>query len=719
MLPILSIDVSREQDVVAARQRARQIAGLLGFEQQDQVRIATAVSEIARNAFRYARGGTVAFALEGRTAPQLLRIRVTDSGPGIPHLDDVLGGRFRSDSGMGLGIVGTRRLMDRFDIETRAGDGTVVTLGKLLPSRAPVVGPAELRRVTERLAAERPGGLLEELQAQNRELLASLDDLRRRQEELERLNHELEDTNRGVVALYAELDEKADHLRRADEMKSRFLSNMSHEFRTPLNSMLALTQLLSDRVDGDLTPEQETQVLLIRKAAQDLSELVNDLLDLAKVEAGKIAVRAAPFEVSNLFGALRGMLRPLLVSDAVRLVFDEPVDMPGLETDEAKVSQILRNFISNALKFTERGEVRVRARYQPEDGLVAFSVSDTGIGIAPEDQDRIFLEFTQLESPLQRRVKGTGLGLPLSRRLAELLGGHLEVVSAPGVGSTFCAYIPAVYPGSAGEDPVLADDWAPDASRQQVLVVEDSPDALLVYDRFLRGTRWQLLPARSLREARQALAQVTPAAIVLDIVLRGEDTWRLLAQLKEDEATRQVPVIVVSTIDDQRKGLALGADEYALKPVERQWLLERLEGLTSGGRAVRRALLIDDDADARYTLRRYLEGHAWQVTETESGAEGLRLARTERPDVVFLDLVMPGLDGAKVLAALRAEPVTRDVPVIIATSRALERVEVESLTRLGATMLPKASLTDEDAPVRVHDALVTAGVAPAPSESAR
>jgi signal transduction histidine kinase/CheY-like chemotaxis protein len=719
MLPILSIDVSREQDVVAARQRARQIAGLLGFEQQDQVRIATAVSEIARNAFRYAKGGTVAFALEGRTPPQLLRIRVTDRGPGIPHLDDVLGGRFRSESGMGLGIVGTRRLMDRFDIETRVGEGTTVILGKLVPPKVAVVGPSELRRVTERLAAERPGGLLEELQAQNRELLASLDDLRRRQDELERLNHELEDTNRGVVALYAELDEKADHLRRADEMKSRFLSNMSHEFRTPLNSMLALTQLLCDRVDGDLTPDQETQVLLIRKAAQDLSELVNDLLDLAKVEAGKIAVRAGSFDVSNLFGALRGMLRPLLVTDAVRLVFDEPVDIPPLQTDEAKVSQILRNFISNALKFTERGEVRVKARFQPEDGRVVFSVSDTGIGIAPEDQDRIFLEFTQLESPLQRRVKGTGLGLPLSRKLAELLGGQLDVVSAPGVGSTFSASIPAVYQGLAGDEPGnLSDGWTPDLSREQVLVVEDAPEALLVYDRFLRGTRWQVLPARSLREARQALAQVTPAAIILDIVLRGEDTWRLLAQLKENEATRRLPVIVVSTIDDQRKGLALGADEYALKPVERQWLLERLERLTSSRRAVLRALLIDDDAQARYTLRRYLEDHAWQVVEAASGAEGLRLARAERPGVVFLDLVMPGLDGAKVLAALRAEPITRDVPVIISTSRSLERADVESLTRLGATMLPKALLAGQDAPVRVHEALVRAGVAPAQSESA-
>jgi signal transduction histidine kinase/CheY-like chemotaxis protein len=711
MVPILSVDIGLEQDVVLARQRARQVAALLGFDQQDQVRIATAVSEIARNAFRYAREGNVSFMLEGRTAPQLLCIVIADRGPGIPHIDEVLSGRFRSDTGMGLGIIGSRRLMDRFEIETRPGRGTTVTLGRLLPAREPVVGPDALRRISDRLLADRPGGLIEELQAQNREVLRSLDELRKRQEELERLNHELEDTNRGVVALYAELDERADHLRRADEMKSRFLSNMSHEFRTPLNSMLALTQLLCDRTDGDLTTEQETQVRLIRKAAQDLSELVNDLLDLAKVEAGKIVVRPTNFEVASLFGALRGMLRPLLVSNAVRLVFDEPADLPPLETDEAKVSQILRNFISNALKFTERGEVRVRAHYEPADGVVVFTVSDTGIGIALEDQDRIFLEFTQLETPLHSRVRGTGLGLPLSRRLAELLGGSLHVVSAPGAGSTFSARIPLVYPGREAEAAVSAVEWALDPSREPLLVVEDSPEALLVYDRFLRGTRWQIVGARSVREARDVLARLTPAAIVLDIVLRGEDTWRLLAELKREDATRGIPVIVVSTVDDQRKGLALGAEAYAVKPIEREWLIGRLDALTQPQQS-KRVLLIDDDEQSRYVLRRHVARPAWQFTEAGDGVEGLRAARAEHPDLVFLDLVMPGLDGARVLAELRADPATRGIPVIVATSRALDRTDLDILARMGATVLRKSDLAGQDAPLRMHDALVRAGVLP-------
>src|SRR5262249_49382219 len=218
------------------------------------------------------------------------------------------------------------------------------------------------------------------LRDQNRELIQSLEEIRRREEESKQLNQELGDTNRGVVALYAELDERAEQLRTASELKTRFLSNMSHEFRTPLNSILALSRLLLDCIDGELTPEQERQVGYIRRSAESLLELVNDLLDLAKVEAGKVDVKATSFTVSSLFGALRGALRPLLVSPSVELIFDNVDDMPELVTDEAKVAQILRNLISNALKFTEKGEVRVRAHYEAEPKLAIFSVRDTGIG---------------------------------------------------------------------------------------------------------------------------------------------------------------------------------------------------------------------------------------------------------------------------------------------------------------------------------------------------
>jgi anti-sigma regulatory factor (Ser/Thr protein kinase) len=296
--PLLGLSIREEQDVVSARQRARQIAGLLGFDATDQARLATAVSEIARNAFLYAGGGRIVFEIEGSRSPQLLTMRVIDDGPGISRLDDVMSGRYTSTTGLGLGIVGTRRLMDVFDV-CSTPKGTTVSLKKLLPARAPFVGADELARLTGTLAAERPPGPLAEIRQQNQELLRALDIVRTRQEELERVNRELEDTNRGVVALYAELDERADHLRRVDEVKTRFLSNMTHEFRTPVNSILALTTLLGEKMGS--TESQKDEVYYIRRSAMQLAELVDDLLDLAKVEAGKIEVSPTVFEVRDLF----------------------------------------------------------------------------------------------------------------------------------------------------------------------------------------------------------------------------------------------------------------------------------------------------------------------------------------------------------------------------------------------------------------------------------
>jgi len=431
---LLSVRIRHEHDIVGARRRARQIAAALGFDATEQTRIATAVSELARNAFQYAGGGAVEYCIEGARAPQVLTIRVSDEGPGIERVEEVLSGRYRSSTGMGLGIIGTRRLMDAFDLQSSAR-GTIVTVKKMLPRRALLLTSANMEQLARRLLAEAPAGAIEEVQQQNQELLRTLDELRARQEELERVNRELEDTNRGGVALYAELDERADHLRRADELKTRFLSNMTHEFRTPVNSIMALTNLLTERLHAN--PEQRDELYYIRTSGQQLSDLIDDLLDIAKVEAGKVEVRPAPFEIAALFGALRGMLRPLLVNDSLTLVFDEPVDVPPMYSDESKVSQILRNFISNALKYTEHGEVRVSATLTPQHDAVQFSVADTGIGIPENELPRVFDEFVQIENPLQRRVKGTGLGLPLSRRLAELLGGSISVHSAHGVGSTF------------------------------------------------------------------------------------------------------------------------------------------------------------------------------------------------------------------------------------------------------------------------------------------
>lgn len=498
---ILTLEIRFEQDVVMTRQRTRQLAELLGFESQDQTRLATAVSEIARNAFQYAGGGKVEFRIEG-TSPQNFMIGIRDQGPGIRNLKTILDGQYKSATGMGLGIIGTKRLMDRFEIESTLGRGTTVLMGKTLPKRAPIVTANRLAEIADELAMRSPsvsGGLspqnpYEEIQQQNQELLRALAELRKREEELTQVNRELEDTNRGVVALYAELDEKADSLKRASELKTRFLSNMSHEFRTPLNSILSLSRMLLDRIDGELTPDQEKQVTFIRKAAEGLSDLVNDLLDLAKVEAGKVVLHPTKFEVSELFATLRGMLRPMLAhNSSISLIFEEPRNIPTLYSDEGKVAQILRNFISNALKYTPEGEVRIAARVT--GNTITFSVADTGIGISPEDRERIFEDFVQLESPIQRKVKGTGLGLPLSRRLAQLLGGSISLTSTVGVGSTFSASIPLVYPGANEEPSVPQIAWQLDPAAKAILVVEDNAETLFTYEKYFQDSNYQFIPA--------------------------------------------------------------------------------------------------------------------------------------------------------------------------------------------------------------------------------
>ncbi|MDQ2670307.1 MAG: ATP-binding protein, partial [Gemmatimonadota bacterium] len=264
------------------------------------------------------------------------------------------------------------------------------------------------------------------------------------------LNAELEETNRGVLALYAELDDRAMELARASELKSRFLSNISHELRTPLNSILNITRLLVDRVDGDLTSEQERQVMMVRSAAASLVDIVNDLLDLARIEAGKTVLRLGEFSVEEMAGALRAVVRPLMTSDQVALVVDPVPHGVTMYSDEGKVSQILRNLLSNAVKFTEQGEIRLRVAVQDE--RIVFTVSDTGIGIASDDIDRIFEEFGQVDTPLQRRAMGSGLGLPLSRNLAHLLGGTLAVTSTPGEGSVFTLDLPRTFGGRPPED---------------------------------------------------------------------------------------------------------------------------------------------------------------------------------------------------------------------------------------------------------------------------
>lgn len=542
MLPIITVEIRYEHDVVLARQRARQLAEAFGLERQDQVRLATAVSELARNAFQYAGGGRVEFYLG--EIPELkqhvLQTRVIDQGGGIPNLTAILNGDYVSHTGMGLGLIGAKRLMDDFDIAT-SKKGTTIIIGKRLPAASKPISKAQVAKIVQKLAEQKPDDPFVELQRQNQELLATMAELEKRQQELSELNRELEDTNRGVVALYAELDQRADFLRRISESKTRFFSAMTHEFRTPLNSIISLSRMLADKMDGDLTPEQEKQVSYIRRAAADLAHLVDDLLDIAKVEAGKATARPQRCDLQALFSSLRGTLRPLISQNAsVNLVFEDPEGIPELYTDEAKLTQILRNFISNALKYTERGEVRVSAKMQGPQHVV-IAVADTGIGIAPEHQARIFEEFEQVEGPHQLGTKGTGLGLPLAKSLAELLGGSVMLTSTLGVGSTFSVLIPIRF-ATEEEMPAFAPE--PAAVGKRMLIVDDDEASRYVLKSLLADKNLHFLEASGGFDGLRLAVAERPDVILLDLGLPDLDGRAVLRELKNQATTAAIPVII-------------------------------------------------------------------------------------------------------------------------------------------------------------------------------
>jgi signal transduction histidine kinase len=530
---------------------------LLGFDSQEQTAIATAVSEIARNAFRYAKGGTIEFSVDGG-----FHIRISDKGPGISNVATILQGRYRSETGMGLGIIGARRLMDEFHIDTTPGRGATVTMTKALPRRGPKLTPEMLAKVVEEIAREGSDNPYQEIDIQNRELLRMLEDLQTRQEELAQLNRELEDTNRGVVALYAELDEKAEHLKDADHLKSTFLSHMSHEFRTPLNSIMALSKILMDHLDGPLTDEQQKQVTFINHAAGELTEMVNDLLDIAKVEAGKIDLHPSEFDPATLLGTLRGMMRPLCTNPNVQVVFEEADGLPRMYTDEAKVSQILRNFISNAIKFTERGEVRVSSSYISYNDSISFTVSDTGIGIAPEDQDRLFQRYFQIDSPRQRKVKGTGLGLALSKQLAELLGGSIQLKSEFGLGSQFSVLLPRRVPSRDEPEPETETLRAVAKGRSEVprvLVIDDEDIGRYVVTKLLSALPAEVREARGGSEGMQYARDYPFDLIVLDLAMPDANGFQLIAQLEAEPVTHDIPVVVHTSLslgESERRALS-------------------------------------------------------------------------------------------------------------------------------------------------------------------
>jgi len=497
----------------------------------------------------------------------------------------------------------------------------------------------------------------------------------RRVEELTRLAQELEDANRRT--------------QEADRLKSQFLANMSHELRTPMNSIIGFSEILVERLDGRVDAKHLGFLKHIHASGQHLLGIINDILDLSKIEAGKMEVYPEFFSIAPVVESVCQVMRGMMKSSP-KFVVEVPSSLPQIETDLAKFKQVLFNLLSNAVKFSPpAAPITIRASL--DEGAIAIAVRDEGIGIAPENHAVIFQEFRQVDGTARREFGGTGLGLALVKRFVELQGGSVSVDSALDQGSTFSFTLPVRSRAAVITRPHESTLVQPGGS-ERVLVVEDDANAYDLIASALGSAGYLSIRARHGEEALKIAREAHPAVVTLDLVLPGLDGWEVLKRLKNDDQTRGIPVVIISMIDNRDLGIALGADDYFVKPVDRDRLVERVRTIVSSRG---RLLVIDDDAAVHALLDEELTSLGFSVSCAYSGEEGLRVARDSTPDVIILDLMMPGLSGFDVAESLKDDPRTANIPILVLTSKEISSEDRELLHAKVSSFVQKGNSARE------------------------
>jgi signal transduction histidine kinase/CheY-like chemotaxis protein len=511
----------------------------------------------------------------------------------------------------------------------------------------------------------------------------------------------------GTVAVYSDitdLKQARDEAMEATQAKSQFLASMSHELRTPLNAIIGYSEMLHEEAkdlgEESFLPDLEK----IQGAGRHLLSLINNILDLSKIEAGKMEVLVEEFDVAALLAEVRSVIQPLMEKNANTLVVSCAPDLGAMRSDQTKLRQNLFNLLSNAAKFTAQGQITLAARRVVQDGddWLEFQVSDTGIGMTPEQLGRLFEAFAQAEASTSRDYGGTGLGLAITKQFCRMLGGDVSVESTPGQGSTFTIRLPARGPEPEVEAaPSAARSASEEATRGTVLIIDDDKATHDLLERELSEEGYRVLHAGGGREGLKLAKAARPDVITLDIIMPDLDGWSVLKALKDDPELSEIPVVLITIMGDRDMGFALGAADFINKPLDRDALVQAVSRHRKADGSAQ-VLVVDDDAKSRDMLRRTLEKEGWSVAEAVNGREALGQLEQARPGLVLLDLMMPEMDGFEVLERMRSEDSWRDIPVIIVTAKDLTRDEVDRLNHRVVKVLQKGAYRRSDLLRDVH-----------------
>ena len=498
--------------------------------------------------------------------------------------------------------------------------------------------------------------------------------------------------------LFAEVEEKGRQLELASQHKSQFVASMSHELRTPLNAIIGLTEMMVSNAARFGTEKAAEPLRRVHRAGNHLLGLINQVLDLSKIEAGKLELSPEQTSLAPLVDEVVGTARQLAEQNKNRLVVEVEDKLGPLTVDPMRLRQILLNLLSNACKFTKQGEVKLRV-HKVVDGRnwVEFAVADTGIGMTPEQQAKLFEEFTQADSSTARRYGGTGLGLAITRKLARMMGGDVTVESEPGKGSVFSVRLP----GSADAAGRGATNGDRPPRSDCVLVIDDDATARELIADQLKAEGLSVVTAAGGLEGLKLAKELHPIAITLDVVMPDLDGWSVLAALRQDGDLAEIPVIMTTILDEHRRAVALGAAGYLTKPIDRD-RLHRLVGRFKASARATKVLLVEDDELQRERVRGWLEGQQWSVQEAANGREALARLQADKPDVILLDLMMPEMDGFGVVAALQKEAGWRDIPVVVITSRDLDAKDRERLNSGVQSVLVKETFRPADLVERIR-----------------